>query len=231
MPEYSLIERDRVVPFEASDDSNALRKAARRLTLDIIESGSVEGPDGTVWTLAYDGYMNGLSGWMFSTGDGSPGSVFDSFPGVEHPLAEGGWQGLYALEGGSFVHLSLADMFDSDDFSLLGAVEFTVYDGTGEIGNGWYGFDEETPWEQFDLYLSEVVGFNINEQIMECSDPLLPDLVGMLAHGTPHDEVLLAMTQGARRWPIGASSPRAAASTTPSRPARRRMHSTSWHRG
>lgn len=183
MPEYTLTTKDRTVPFEASDDSDALRLAARRLTLDIIELGSVEGPDGTVWSIAYDGYMNGLAGWMFSTEDGFPGRVFDSFPDVERPLAEGGWQGLYALEGGSFVYLSLADMFDSDDFSLLGAVEFTVYDGTGEIGNGWYGFDEETPWEQFDLYLSEVVGFNIGEHVMDATDPMLPDLIGMLAQG------------------------------------------------
>lgn len=187
MPEYTLTTKDRTIPFEASDDSDALRHAARRLSLDIIESGSVEGPDGTVWTITYDGYMNGLSGWMFSTGDGSPRRVFDSFPGVEHPLAEGDWQGLYALEGGSFVYLSLADMFDSDDFSLLGAVEFTVYDGTGEIGNGWYGFDEETPWEQFDLYLSEVVGFTIGEQVMKGEDPRMPDLIGNLASGNGCD--------------------------------------------
>lgn len=199
MPEYTLTTKDRTIPFEASDDSDALRHAARRLSLDIIESGSIEGPDGTVWTITYDGYMNGLSGWMFSTGDSSPGRVFDSFPGVEHPLAEGGWQGLYALEGGSFVCLSLADMFDSDDFSLLGAVEFTVYNGTGEIGNGWYGFDEETPWEQFDLYLSEVVGFTIGKHVMDATDPMLPDLIGMLAHGTPHNEVVQVMTQVACR--------------------------------
>ena len=196
MPEYTLTTKDMTIPFEASDDSDALRHAARRLTLDIIESGSVEGPDGTVWTIAYDGYMNGLSGWMFSTGDGSPGRVFDSFPGVEHPLAEGGWQGLYALEGGSFVHLSLADMFDSDDFSLLGAVEFTVYDQTGETGNGWYGFDEETPWEQFDLYLSEVVGFTIDKHVMDATDPKLPDLVGMLSRGTAHEDILIAVEGG-----------------------------------
>lgn len=187
MPEYTLTTKDRTIPFEASDDSDALRLAARRLTLDIIESGSVEGPDGTVWTLAYDGYMNGLSGWMFSTGDGSPGRVFDSFPGVERPLAEGGWQGLYALEGGSLVYLSLADMFDSDDFSLLGAVEFTVYDGTGEIGNGWYGFDEETPWEQFNLYLSEVVGFTISEQVLDEKDPRIPDTIYKLTSGNRCD--------------------------------------------
>ena len=187
MPEYTLTTKDRTIPFEASDDSDALKHAARRLSLDIIESGSVKGPDGTVWTVAYDGYMNGLVGWMFSTGDGSPGRVFDSFPGVELPLAEGGWQGLYALEGGSFVCLSLADMFDSDDFSLLGAVEFTVYDGTGEIGNGWYGFDEETPWEQFDLYLSEVVGFNIGEHIMDGEDPRIPDMIDKLTSGNGCD--------------------------------------------
>lgn len=48
MPEYTLTAKDRTIPFEASDDSDALRHAARRLSLDIIESGSVEGPDGTV---------------------------------------------------------------------------------------------------------------------------------------------------------------------------------------
>ncbi len=187
MPEYTLTTKDRTISFEASDDSDALRRAAHRLILDIIESGSVEGPDGTVWTLAYDGYMNGLAGWMFSTGDGSPGRVFDSFSDVEHPLAEGGWQGLYALEDGSFVYLSLADMFDSDDFSLLGAVEFTVYDRTREIGNGWYGFDEETPWEQFDLYLSEVVGFTISEQVLDEKDPRIPDTIYKLTSGNRCD--------------------------------------------
>ena len=187
MPEYTLTTKDRTVPFEASDDSDALRLAARRLTLDIIESGSVESPDGTVWTVAYDGYMNGLAGWMFSTGDGFPRRVFDSFPDVERPLAESGWQGLYVLEGGSFVCLSLADMFESDDFSLLGAVEFTVYDGTGEIGNGCYGFDEETPWEQFDLYLSEVVGFTISEHVLDEKDPRIPDTIYKLTSGNRCD--------------------------------------------
>ena len=75
--------------FDASDADAARKKAADLLSELGIDSGTLSGPSGQRWMLAYEGFLQGLSGWTYRTeSDTVPKKVYRSLPHPRNALSD-----------------------------------------------------------------------------------------------------------------------------------------------
>ena len=186
MPRYVLTYKDNEEAFTAKDADDARRKAADRLGLELtIPEGTVTGPNGQTWELSYDSFLDGRNGWTYSGGN----KVFPKQVPVPGTLWNDRWAGIYELDDGSFLMADESEDFNSEDFALLGAVYYAIYDETGEVDGGWYGYDDDATWKDFVKFVSEAHNVRVGRRIRDADRAGFYDVVSMLEEGTPADEI------------------------------------------
>lgn len=176
--------------FDASDADAARKKAADLLSELGIDSGTLSGPSGQRWMLAYEGFLQGLSGWTYRTeSDTVPKKVYRSLPHPRNALSDEDWTGVYELDDGRFLMADVSEDYNTEDFSVLGAVYYNIYDDDGEVDGGWLGYDESGTWEDFVGFVRSGNGPRIVRCIKRGADDGFYDVVDMLEEGAEPDEI------------------------------------------
>ena len=79
--------------------------------------------------------------------------------------------------------------FSDEDFALVGAVYYAIYDDSGEIDGGWFGYDEDGTWKDFVRFVSEAHHAKVGKRIYPGGGDGFYDIVSMLEDGTDADEI------------------------------------------
>ena len=191
MAQYSMLVEDE--PFEtieAKDAETARKLAARKLSYEGVAEGTLVGPSGQEWIMEYPGFLEGLSGWVYSTDEGdAPKRVFTSFNRPANALSKGDWYGIYEIDGGMLMRADDSYDFNDEDFSVLGAVYYAIYDDEGEVDGGWMGYDEESSWNDFVEFVESANRKKVGRCVIRASDDSYDEAVDMLEEGTPIEEV------------------------------------------
>ena len=171
--------------FTAKDADDARRKAADRLGRELmIPEGTVTGPNGQTWELAHDGWTDGRNGW---TSGGK--NVFPKQTPRAGTLWKEPWTGIYEMDDGTFLMADESTEFSDEDFALVGAVYYAIYDDSGEIDGGWFGYDEDGTWKDFVRFVSEAHHAKVGKCIYPGGGDGFYDIVSMLEDGTDADEI------------------------------------------
>ena len=188
---YKLKIEGGITTIEARDAEDARRKAAYKLSYDLQQSeGDLVGPTGQTWTLFYDFDQNGMAGWRYSDANGD---VFEVYPGLRPRAGSLGasydWHGLYLMDTGEILMADDSEQFESEDFFLLGAVYYSIYDETGEVDGGWFGYDERTMWRDFQDFVASANQGKVGRRVMSGDDDDFFEVISMLEDGTPFEEI------------------------------------------
>ena len=185
MPRYVLTYNGNEESFTAKDADDARRKAADRLGRELsISDGTVTGPNGQSWELSHDTFLDGRNGWTYSGGN----RVFPTQRPRPGTLWNDDWAGIYELDDGTFLMADESEDFNDEDFALLGAVYYAIYDETGEVDGGWYGYSEDATWKDFVGFVLMANHAKVGRCIRKASDGMY-GIVDMLEEGTPADEI------------------------------------------
>ena len=188
---YKLKIEGGITTIEARDAEDARRKAAYKLSYDLQQSeGDLVGPTGQTWTLFYDFDQNGMAGWRYSDANGD---IFEVYPGLRPRAGSLGasydWHGLYLMDNGEILMADDSEQFESEDFFLLGAVYYSIYDETGEVDGGWFGYDERTMWRDFQDFVASANQGKVGRRVMSGDDDDFFEVISMLDDGTPFEEI------------------------------------------
>lgn len=188
---YKLKIEGGITTIEARDAEDARRKAAYKLSYDLQQSeGDLVGPTGQTWTLFYDFDQNGMAGWRYSDANGD---IFEVYPGLRPRAGSLGtsydWHGLYLMDNGEILMADDSEQFESEDFFLLGAVYYSIYDETGEVDGGWFGYDERTMWRDFQDFVASANQGKVGRRVMSGDDDDFFEVISMLEDGTPFEEI------------------------------------------
>ena len=188
---YKLKIEGGIATIEARDAEDARRKAAYKLSYDLQQSeGDLVGPTGQTWTLFYDFDQNGMAGWRYSDANGD---IFEVYPGLRPRAGSLGasydWHGLYLMDNGEILMADDSEQFESEDFFLLGAVYYSIYDETGEVDGGWFGYDERTMWRDFQDFVASANQGKVGRRVMSGDDDDFFEVISMLDDGTPFEEI------------------------------------------
>ena len=188
---YKLKIEGGITTIEARDADDARRKAAYKLSYDLQQSeGDLVGPTGQTWTLFYDFDQNGMAGWRYSDANGD---IFEVYPGLRPRAGSLGasydWHGLYLMDNGEILMADDSEQFESEDFFLLGAVYYSIYDETGEVDGGWFGYDERTMWRDFQDFVASANQGKVGRRVMSGDDDDFFEVISMLDDGTPFEEI------------------------------------------
>lgn len=188
---YKLKIEGGITTIEARDAEDARRKAAYKLSYDLQQSeGDLVGPTGQTWTLFYDFDQNGMAGWRYSDANGD---IFEVYPGLRPRAGSLGasydWHGLYLMDTGEILMADDSEQFESEDFFLLGAVYYSIYDETGEVDGGWFGYDERTMWRDFQDFVASANQGKVGRRVMSGDDDDFFEVISMLDDGTPFEEI------------------------------------------
>ena len=188
---YKLKIEGGITTIEARDADDARRKAAYKLSYDLQQSeGDLVGPTEQTWTLFYDFDQNGMAGWRYSDANGD---IFEVYPGLRPRAGSLGasydWHGLYLMDNGEILMADDSEQFESEDFFLLGAVYYSIYDETGEVDGGWFGYDERTMWRDFQDFVASANQGKVGRRVMSGDDDDFFEVISMLNDGTPFEEI------------------------------------------
>ena len=188
---YKLKIEGGITTIEARDAEDARRKAAYKLSYDLQQSeGDLVGPTEQTWTLFYDFDQNGMAGWRYSDANGD---IFEVYPGLRPRAGSLGasydWHGLYLMDTGEILMADDSEQFESEDFFLLGAVYYSIYDETGEVDGGWFGYDERTMWRDFQDFVASANQGKVGRRVMSGDDDDFFEVISMLDDGTPFEEI------------------------------------------
>lgn len=188
---YKLKIEGGITTIEARDADDARRKAAYKLSCDLQQSeGDLVGPTEQTWTLFYDFDQNGMAGWRYSDANGD---IFEVYPGLRPRAGSLGasydWHGLYLMDNGEILMADDSEQFESEDFFLLGAVYYSIYDETGEVDGGWFGYDERTMWRDFQDFVASANQGKVGRRVMSGDDDDFFEVISMLNDGTPFEEI------------------------------------------
>ena len=188
---YKLKIEGGITTIEARDADDARRKAAYKLSYDLQQSeGDLVGPTEQTWTLFYDFDQNGMAGWRYSDANGD---IFEVYPGLRPRAGSLGasydWHGLYLMDNGEILMADDSEQFESEDFFLLGAVYYSIYDETGEVDGGWFGYDERTMWRDFQDFVASANQGKVGRRVMSGDDDDFFEVISMLDDGTPFEEI------------------------------------------
>ena len=188
---YKLKIEGGITTIEARDADDARRKAAYKLSYDLQQSeGDLVGPTGQTWTLFYDFDQNGMAGWRYSDANGD---IFEVYPGLRPRAGSLGasydWHGLYLMDNGEILMADDSEQFESEDFFLLGAVYYSIYDETGEVDGGWFGYDERTMWRDFQDFVASANQGKVGRRVISGDDDDFFEVISMLDDGTPFKEI------------------------------------------
>ena len=189
MPTYALVYES--VPdteIQAKDADAARRTIADYMGVNGIREQAVRGPNGHVWRIFYDGFVEGRSGWRYTDGK-TTRPVFPALTPRPGTLWGDNWQGIYELSDGRFLMADNSEEFTDEDFAVVGAIYYSIYDESGEVDGGWYGYDEDAKWSDFKRFVSRGNGPTIGRCIWKGSVDGFYDVVDMLEDGSPAEEV------------------------------------------
>lgn len=188
---YKLKIEGGITTIEARDAEDARRKAAYKLSYDLqLSKADLVGPTEQTWTLFYDFDQNGMAGWRYSDANGD---IFEVYPGLRPRAGSLGasydWHGLYLMDNGEILMADDSEQFESEDFFLLGAVYYSIYDETGEVDGGWFGYDERTMWRDFQDFVASANQGKVGRRVMSGDDDDFFEVISMLDDGTPFEEI------------------------------------------
>ena len=190
MGRYVLKYYSTELPIDAKDAETARKMAVAKLSNVHSDSGRLTGPNGQVWILVYEGFLLGMSGWTYHTeSDPTPKKVYRSLPHPRNALADEDWVGIYELADGTFLMADVSEDYNNEDFSVLGAVYYNIYDESGEVDGGWFGYDEFGTWEDFVEFVRSANGRSIVRCVWKGSQEGFYQLVEMLEEGATPEEV------------------------------------------
>lgn len=199
MGTYILENEYTELPIDAKDAETARQQAVIELSGLGSDSGSLTGPNGQEWILAYEGFLQGLSGWTYCTeSDPTPKRVYRSFPHPKNALADEDWTGIYELADGTFLMADVSENYNDEDFSVLGAVYYNIYDSEGELDGGWFGYDELGTWQDFEKSIGAIKGRRIVRCLKKGTDGGFDDILDLLEEGATAEEVYAACGVRAR---------------------------------
>lgn len=189
---YKLKIEGGITTIEARDAEDARRKAAYKLSYDLqLSKADLVGPTEQTWTLFYDFDQNGMAGWRYSNANGD---IFEVYPGLRPRAGSLGasydWHGLYLMDNGEILMADDSEQFESEDFFLLGAVYYSIYDETGEVDGGWFGYDERTMWRDFQDFVASANQGKVGRRVMSGDDDDFFEVISMLDDGTPFEEIV-----------------------------------------
>lgn len=185
MPRYKLAYNGAEEAFTAKDAEHARRRAADRLGREMmIPEGTVTGPNGQTWGLSHDGRTDGRNGW---TSGGK--NVFPKQTPRPGTLWNDNWRGIYELNDGRFLMADESTDFFEEDFALVGAVYYAIYDESGRVDGGWFGFDEDGTWNDFVDFVYMNHHVNVGRRIYPGNGDEFGYITMMLDAGTPADEI------------------------------------------
>lgn len=182
MPEYTLDVFGERSMFIAKDADDARKRITRTLGNEGIDEATLIGPSGQVWSLWHTRNEDGLAGWRYKDASGATSRVYQHLNPKPGTLWAGKWQGIYDINGLYMVAFD-SIQFEDEDFALVGAVYYTLYDDKGhDVDGGWFGYNELTTWEDF-LDFAGVNPKNVRLIVKE-SDPRFDDIQEALEAGT-----------------------------------------------
>lgn len=190
MGRYVLENEYTELPIDAKDAETARKLAVVELSNLESDSGTLTGPNGQVWILIYEGFLMGMSGWTYHTdSDPTPKKVYRSFPHPRNALADEDWVGVYELADGTFLVADVSENYNDEDFSVLGAIYYNIYDSEGEVDGGWFGYDEFGTWQDFEKSIGSIKNRRIVRCLWKGSQEGFFQIVDMLEGGASPEEV------------------------------------------
>ena len=178
MPKYTLESHRMSGEFEFPDAETARRGIAKVLGREGIDSGTVISSTGQRWTLEHDHRSDGLNGWMFSDGK-TRKRVYPKVIPRPGTLWAGGWQGIYDLGKGRMMNAFDSDQFEDEDFALVGAVYYAIYEDGDEVDGGWFGYYEDTTWNDF----LQFANLRNPRLVVKESEPRYTEILDMIEDG------------------------------------------------
>ncbi len=174
--------------IQAKDAADARRKAAEYMASNEVREADLVGPNGHVWRIFYEGFAEGKAGWMYSDGDGER-NVFPAQSARPGTLYADNWTGVYELDDGRFLMADESEEFTDEDFAVIGAVYYNIYDESGEVDGGWYGYDEDATWKDFVKFVAAGNGPRIGRRIWDGGVDGFYNVVDILEEGADAQEV------------------------------------------
>ena len=182
MPQYILDVYGNKSFFDARDADEARKVIARKLGNEGVDEATIVGPSGQTWPIWHTHDEDGLAGWRYKDANGTVGKVYTNLAPRPGTLWAGGWHGIYDVKGLYLVAFD-SSQFEDEDFALVGAVYYTLYDDQGrDVDGGWFGYNELTTWQDF----LDFAGLNPRDLrlIVNGSDSRYYDIEEAIENGT-----------------------------------------------